>query len=129
MSSSWSYVSFERHFHFWPNYLVPASLVNCKSLECLFSLNFCMFCMVFEKGIKKFFAVIICLIIANREKEWGEKYRSWIILKGTRLHLKVLKRLIKIMKLSWVFNWEAQKWNALLPSLKVWNEKVSDHAT
>ena len=87
-------------------------------MECLFSLNFPIFYMVFEKGIRKSFAVIICLVIVNREQEWGKKCRSWIISKGKKLHLNVLKGLIETMKLPRVFNWQAQKWNVLLLSLK-----------
>ena len=64
------------------------------------------------------FAVIVCLVIVNREQEWGKKCRSWIISKGKKLHLNVLKGLIETMKLPRVFNWQAQKWNVLLLSLK-----------
>ena len=81
-----AFISFERHFHFWRNYLVSASLAP---------FNFRMFCMIFEKDIRKFFTVIIYSIIVNREQDWGEKYWSWIILKGKKLHLNVFKRIGK----------------------------------
>ena len=66
--------------------------------------------MVFEKGIRKFFAVIICSMIVNRKKEWREKCRSWIISKEENPHLIILKGLIKTMKLP----------RNLLLGMKIW---------
>ena len=115
-----SYISSERYFYFWRNYLVPTSLVNCRNLECSFSLNFPLFCIALEKAIWKFFAaIILCSIIVNHEQEQGEKCWSWIISSGKKLHLNVVKGLIKTMKLHRVFNWQAEKCNALLLNLKV----------